>query len=156
MFYQIHLINMMLVLQRLSYLMDEYCTHVDSVRVRPETVLQRYLRYLLLHEMYDNPRIRDVFIRFMSRDKHNMLIPENVSLASSIEDELHDEILMHIRPYLSMGNDESVVDLQVMETGDVHLVVEERETIRRVTDQVNDVDYGQYDVEDHAFQKMYY
>lgn len=156
MFHQVHLINLSMTLGRLKFLIDEHCTHADAATLEPEMMLQRYLKYLLMGEMVPNHRIRDRLAVLMPRDKYKRVLLESLELAQQIEEEIHDDLLNHVRPFLSLDESEKVVELMVMPNGDAQIVVEEREIIRQMADAVLDEDYGRCDTEEHSLQKMIY
>lgn len=156
MYHQIHLLDLYPTLARLRYLVDEECAHPNAVTLDLALLLQRYLKSLVMNEFVPGYRIRDVLAPLIKCDRFGLPTPEALSTAADIEDQIHDELLMITRVFLTLDESEQVIEILVANNGDTQIIVEEREVLRWMAENQSDREYGQCDVEEHALQKMMY
>lgn len=156
MYHQIHMLDLYHTSMRLRFLIDEECTHPNAFLLDINTLIQRYLRLLLMNEFYPGHRFRDVLAPLIQRDNIGKPTQHAIVVATNIEEEIHDELLILTHVFLTLDESEKVVDVQVTPEGDAHIIVEERDLIQRQVDGVNDIEFGEFDAEEHALQKMFY
>ena len=102
--------------------LDEASTRTVSVMVLdPRSMIEGHLRLLLLNELYEENDLR------LGLREH---LPSEV--ADPIGDGVHDMILMEIRPYLSLDDDQEVTAVTMFANYDVEVLVHERPWVNAV------------------------
>jgi hypothetical protein len=125
-------------------MLDEVGQHPDLVTLDCSRLIERHLRLILMGERYVDTHIRTVLSQYL---------PEADVL--EIEETIHDCLLFDIHRFMSMDEDTSVVEITCKWDGDLYIVVEEREVIRRMVDDFDAAEYGRYQIEDESIAKMY-
>jgi hypothetical protein len=156
MYHQIHLLDLYPTMARLKFLIEEECNHPNAATLDIAMMLQRYLNFLLKSEIVAQCRIKDVLAPLIRTNRYGQPTPEALAVASCIEEEIHDELLMMTRTFLTLDESERVIEIFVRANGDTEIIVEEREILRLQADVQSEREFGQLDAEDHAFRKMYY
>jgi hypothetical protein len=95
-------------------------------------------------ERYVDTHIRTTLSNYLSEDALNL-----------VEETIHDCLLFDVNRFLSMDEDNAVVDVTCKWDGDLYIVVEEREIVRRMIDDFDSTEYGRYQIEDESIAKMY-
>jgi hypothetical protein len=140
----VYLLSVRNTLGRLRWLLDEVGEHPDLVTLDCSLLIQRHLRLILMGERYVDTHIRTTLSNYLSEDALNL-----------VEETIHDCLLFDVNRFLSMDEDTAVVDVTCKWDGDLYIVVEEREIVRRMIDDFDSTEYGRYQIEDESIAKMY-
>jgi hypothetical protein len=140
----VYLLSVRNTLGRLRWLLDEVGEHPDLVTLDCSLLIQRHLRLILMGERYVDTHIRTTLSNYLSEDALNL-----------VEETIHDCLLFDVNRFLSMDEDNAVVDVTCKWDGDLYIVVEEREIVRRMIDDFDSTEYGRYQIEDESIAKMY-
>lgn len=140
----IQIVSVRETLERLRWLLEEDQTNPNIIRIDLSRLLERHLKLLLMGENYIGMRIRDTLVKYISQPA-----------AEEMEEIIHDSLLFDVRGYLTLDEDVAVVELTVGHNGDLHMVIEEREVIRRMVDDFDNREYGRHQIEEESVVKMY-
>lgn len=130
----------------LRWMLDEYGDHPDLAVLDISRIVERHVRLLLMGERFVDTHIRTVLSKYLS--------PSDLGL---VEDTIHDRLLFDVRRFMTliMDEDTAIVDVTCKWNGDLYVVVEEREVIRRMVEDYNATEYGRHQIEDESVVKMY-
>lgn len=131
-------------LARLRWMLDDVGSHPDLAVLDLTRLIERHLRLLLMGEQYADMSVRATLSKYLP--------PEAVT---PIEETLHDCLLFDVQQFMSLEEDCSVVEVTCKWDGDLYLVVEEREVVRRMVDDFNSQEFGRYQIEDECIAKMF-
>lgn len=138
------LISIRDTLTHLKWLLDEVGEHPDLATLDPTRLIERHLRMLLMNEFFADTHIRTVLMKYLPIDQVTL-----------IEETLHDRLLYDVRQYMNMDEDVSVVEVTCKYDGDLYIVIEEREVIRRMATDFEDGEYGRHQIEDEMIIKTF-
>lgn len=140
------LISVRDTMARLRWMLDELGDDPKLAVLDVSRLVERHIRLLLMGENFADTHIRTVLSQYLSQD-----------IVDLIEDTIHDRLLFDVRRFMTliMDEDTAIVDVACKWNGDLYVVVEEREVIRRMVDDYNASEYGRHQIEDESVVKMY-